>query len=279
MNDSENTNIVKYGEWTDEQIEKESKELATNSDFWKPPTGRTAVRFLPPKLGWPSPFVIQHQHFVRLPNSDKPIVFCCPRLHAKQACAACSKADQLEATGNARDAAVAKNLRPQKRVLANILIAPNDPEATPVVYGFGNTVYNSLKAIKEDGENGGNFLDPMKGFNIVIKRVGSTKDDTRYTVMPSRQESALPNMQVIEIQQDLRRMVRLPTPDQQKRLLAGENPKDVWGDGGGDEPVRAQAAKPSSSSKTKAAPKKAPIDVTATETAEDDLFDDEVDVD
>lgn len=271
------SNIVKYGDWTPEQIEKESKELQTNSDFWKPPVGRTAIRFLPPKIGWPSPFVIQHQHFIRLPGKDKPIVFCCPRLHEKKQCLACAKADQLESSGNGRDAQIAKGLRPQKRILANVVVGhgsgENPEEAGVSIYAFGASVYNSLKAIREDAENGGNFLHPETGFNIVIKRVGTGKDDTRYTIMPSRQATKLANMDWIDMQPDLRKMVRVPTTDQQERLLAGEDPKDVWGDD--------SAAAPKRASSNKGRGKKDDvIDVDAAEsTAEDDLFDDELDLD
>jgi hypothetical protein len=275
-NDKETTAIAKYGDWTPEQMDKESTEMSSGGDFWKVPVGRTTVRFLPPKLGWPSPFVIQHQHFIDLPGVENSIVFACPRLHEKKKCLACEKADKLETSGNARDSKAARKLRPGKRVMANVVINPKDPMSVVSIWGFGKTVYEMLKAIRQDDENGGNFLDPMKGFNIGVTRVGTGKDDTKYTLMPAREQTKLHNMEWLEIQKDLRPLVRIPTVEQQKRLFDGDDPRDVWGEG--DQARRDEAdGRPK-----RVKPAGDVIDVdpgASTPTAEDDLFDDEADLD
>lgn len=266
--------IVQYGEWTPEAMEKESQEISSGGDFWKVPVGRTTVRFLPPKLGWPSPFVIQHQHFIDMPG-QKQVIFCCPRLHEGKTCLACAKADKMETSGNSRDAKIAQRLRPNKRIMANVVVAPSKEGTQKVsVWAFGKQVYEQLKAIREDDTAGGNFLDPIKGFNISVNRKGTGKDDTKYTLMAAREQSKLPNMDWIEVQRDLRKLIRIPTEDQQKRLLDGEDPRDVWGqdsEGGGrrrsrDEDEDVIDVDDDDSSKGK-------------RTAEDDLFDDEVDLD
>ena len=266
------TAIAEYGEWTPEQMDKESKEMGTGGDFWKPPVGRSIVRFLPPRVGWPSPFVIQHQHFIRLPNVEHPIIFSCPKMHEGKVCVPCQKADKLETSGNSRDNKAAKQLRPSKRVLSNMVVDPANAEQPVSVWSFGKTVYDQLKAIKSDDENGGNFLDPVKGFNIVVNRTGTGKDDTKYTVMPARGQSQLANMEWIATQKDLRKMIRIPTVEQQERLFDGEDPRDVWGDKDDDRPARGRKREDEPST----------IDADSTEgkrTAEDDLFDDEVDLD
>ncbi len=263
--------IVQYGDWTEEQMKQDDKEMSSGGDFWKCPTGRTSVRFLPPKLGWPSPFVIQHQHFIRMPGVEKAIVFACPKEHESKKCLACDKADALETSGNSRDAKQSKALRPQRRVMANVIVTPKDPESSVMIWAFGKRVYDALKAIRTDDENGGNFLDPIKGFNISVNRTGQGKDDTVYTLTPAREVTQLLNMDWIEIQSDLRKLIRIPTVDQQKRLFDGEDPRDVWGDKGDsdDEAPRQKKGKD-----------KDVIDVDPdTRTAEDDLFDDEVDLD
>ncbi len=270
----ETTAIATYGEWTPEQMEEESKTMSTGGDFFKVPQGNTNVRFLPPKIGWKSPFVIQHQHFIDMPGLDRPVIFCCPKMHQSQKCLACAKADAMEASGNARDERAARRLRPAKRVMANIVVNPKDPESKVQIYAFGKTVYEQLKAIRENDEGGGNFMDPIKGFTITIKRVGAGKDDTKYTLIAARAITPLANMDWIEVQGDLRRLIRIPTVDQQKRLFDGEDARDVWGDGDGGGSRR--SSKPSDDDDA--------IDADAVEkpsgkTAENDLFDDEVDLD
>jgi hypothetical protein len=179
----------------------------------------------------------------------------------------------MESSGNRRDEKMAKQLRPRKRVMANIIVTPKQAESQVTVWPFGTTVFRQLQAIREDDDSGGNFMDPNKGFNIVVKRVGSGKDDTEYTLLPSRTVGPLANMLWIEQQKDLRRLVRIPTEDQQERLLRGEDPKDVWSDRG-DEDRRTGAVDED------AVVDKAPATAKAAgRTAEDDLFDDEVDLD
>jgi len=273
----ETTAIATYGEWTPEQMEKESKEMASGGDFWKCPVGKTLLRFLPPKIGWPSPFVLQHQHYFDMPGIEKSINFCCPKMHDGKACLACKKADAMEASGNARDEKAARKLRPSRRMLANVVINPKDEVNKPVIWGFGKTVYDQLKAIRENDEGGGNFVDPIKGFDIVVQRVGSGKDDTRYTLIPSRSITPIASMDWIDMQADLRKLIRVPTVEQQKRLFDGEDPRDVWSDGKVDRAHGSQRRKDDAGEDDVDA-----IDVDSTEkpkTAEDDLFDDEVDLD
>jgi hypothetical protein len=270
---AQTTAIATYGDWTPEQMEEEAKEMGGGGAWWKPPVGTTVVRLLPPKIGWKSPFVIQHQHFIRMPGVDGAVIFCCPKMHESKTCLACAKSEQLEASGNARSERAARDLRPQKRMMTNIVVNPKDAQSKVQVWAFGRTVYDQLKAIRENDEGGGNFIDPISGFNLGVKRVGTGKDDTKYTIIPSRTASGLVNMEWIDVQTDLRRMIRIPTTEQQARLLEGEDPRDVWSDDASDakEGRRAASAKQAGDV----------VDATTVETrtAEDDLFEDEVDLD
>lgn len=266
-NEEESTALVQYGEWTPEQMEKESAEMISGGDFWKPPVGKSLVRFLPPKVGWPSPFVVRHQHFIEIPGVGK-VVYTCPKMHVAQKCLSCGKADQLETTGNRKDSKIAETLRPKRSVMANVVVGKEPPpETPPVIWGFGKTVFDAIKLIRQDEEDGGNFLDPVKGFPLIVTRTGQMLD-TKYTVGAARQRACqLANMEWIDIQTDLRKMVRIPTVDQQKRLLAGEDPRDVWAEDTGPGEGR-----PAAKAKT--------VDVTPKgRTAEDDLYDSDVDVD
>lgn len=277
----ETTAIVTYGDWTPEQMEKDAADMSGGGDFWKPPVGKTAVRFLPPKIGWPSPFVIQHQHFFELPGVERKIIFSCPKMHEGKPCLACKKADQLEGSGNSRDERASKKLRPSRRTLANVIVTPKDPNSKVVVWGFGTTVFNQIKAIRESEEGGGNFLDPKNGFNLIVQRVGTGKDDTKYTMIPARNTTPLANMEWIEAQSDLRRLIRIPTIEQQKRLIDGEDPRDVWGDGKTDGAHGAGRRRDDAQDDDDLDEDVIDVDSkeTSKRTAEDDLFDDEVDLD
>jgi len=271
----EETSLVKYGEWSMDQVDEDAKEMASGSgDFLKLETGKNRIRFLPPKMGWKTPFVIQHQHFIKMPGLERAIIFSCPKMHEGKRCLACEKATQMENAGNARDGKFAKELKPKKRMMANVIAEPDDSEAAIKILGFGVQIFNQLKAIREDGEAGGNFMDPVNGFVININRVGQ-KLDTEYTCIPVRQQTPLANMDWIEQQGDLRKLIRIPTVDQQKRLFDGEDAKDVWAEpkGGDEDEPAPRSSKPASS-------KKDVIDVKpGKRTAEDDMFDDEVELD
>lgn len=262
----ETTAIATYGEWTPEAMERESREMASGGEYWKPEVGRNIVRFLPPRVGQQSPFVVNHQHFVRMPGVDKPIVFSCPRMHEQKRCLVCSKADQLEASGSQRDAAAARDLRPSRRMFANIVVNPSEAGAKISLWGFGKTVYDQLRAIKEDDENGGDFLNPKTGFDISVRRKGTGKTDTEYHLQAARQSTPLANPDWLSALPDLRKLIKVPTEEQQRRLLDGEDPKDVWADS--ERKPRREAAMSGDV-----------IDVDpGGRTAEDDLFDDEVEV-
>ncbi len=279
-NEEEETALATYGEWTHEQMEKESSEMSTGGDFWKAPVGNTTVRLLPPKLGWKSPFTIQHQHFVPVPGAANKIIFSCPRMHLQQKCLVCLKADQLEESGNSKDVRMAKELRPNKRMLANAVVnVTKEGGGKLVVWTFGKTVYDQMRAIRESEEGGGNFLDPIKGFNLVVNRVGSGRDDTEYKVIPARNATRLGNMEWIEMQEDLSKLVRIPTVEQQKRLLDGEDPRDVWGDPKVDRAHGSLRKRDDASDIDTSAIDAASTDKKKSPTAEDDLFDNDLDLD
>lgn len=267
------TAITSYGDWSPEQMEEESREMAGSGVYWKVPDGRSVVRVLPQKAEWgKSPFLIQHQHFITLPGIPHKIVFCCPKQHEAKTCLACSKAAQLESSSNARDRRAADGLKPNKRVMANVVVNPKDARSSVQVWTFGKQVYDQLRAIRENPDAGGNFLDPHRGFNLSVRRTGVDLS-TKYAISAARESTPLANMEWLEIQTDLRRLVRIPSVQQQERLFDGEDPRDVWGSDDDD-------ARPAPS-QTRRATRDDVIDTQADErnTAEDDLFDDEVDVD
>lgn len=227
------TDLVKWGNYSLETAEEEQKDLdrSKGADFFKPPIGRSVVRFLPPKPGVQKPFRVVYQHYLR-PAGGSPIVFTCPRMEAKKHCPICDEADRFKRSGNQADRERAYELFPSRRVFANI-IDRKDPEAGPKVFAFGKTIHEALIAIRKDEDAGGDFTNPEDGFDIVIEREGSGQTDTKYKVLPSRKQSPLGDMSWIEQQHDLERLAQIRTAEEMSKALLGEDadekpaPKDV----------------------------------------------------
>lgn len=216
------SNLTKYGDFSIEDAEAAEEELSKlgSADYFKPAAGKNVVRFLPGRTPGDKPFVVVQQHFVNLPGG-KQVSFVCPRVHAKRPCPACSKSDKLRASGNPNDAQAAKELFPGTRVYSAIVDRKN-PEGGVVIYPFGKKVYEQLLAIRKNEEGGGNFCDPgPMGFDIVIERKGTTKNDTEYKVLPARKESPLGDETWLEQVPDLKRYAIVDTEEELQRKLGG----------------------------------------------------------
>lgn len=215
--------IVNYGAYEVEAADAEHEDLSRGGgNFMKLDTGRNVVRFLPPPAGRNTPFVTVFQHFLNLPGFAEPIIFNCPRLMARKGCPACQKGEKLKSTGNQKDADAARDFWASRRVFANV-IDRNDEDAGPKILGFGKLIHEALVAIRRDEDAGGDFTDPVDGFDIVIERTGTTKTDTRYTVRPARKSSELGNLEWIETQPDLRYLAKVPTLEEIKAMVSPQD--------------------------------------------------------
>lgn len=185
-------NLVKYGEYTPEAAQQEEKDSksAGGAGFVKLQPGKNVVRILPPAQGRTSPFRVIYQHYLRVAGAEGPVVFVCPRQEAKRPCPVCKEADRLKRSGNPADRDRAGELFPSRRVFANA-VDRSDPEGGVKVLVVGKTVHESLIAIRKDADAGGDFTHPTKGFDIIIERTGTGKQDTRYTVRPARNSTPL----------------------------------------------------------------------------------------
>lgn len=211
-------------------------------EFLKLAVGKNVVRFLPPTGGAKTCFVVVHEHYIDVPGAKGPVVSACPRMMAKQPCVVCSRCAELNASGNPADRDASYRMRAQKRIYSNV-IDRKRPEMGPVVLGYGKQIFDQLMGILEDEDAGGDFTNPTEGgCDIVIERVGTSKDDTKYTVRCSRKNSPLGDMAWIAQQQDILAKVgsAKATEDLQKYLrgegkAAGGLPpgKGARGFGGG----------------------------------------------
>lgn len=232
------SNLVKHGSYEMEEAEKEEAELGKGkTEFLKLEQGRNVIRFLPPAAGKKSPFRVIYQHYVDVPGATGPVVFTCPRMESKQQCPSCAQADKFRKSGNPVDRERAFEMLPSRRVMANV-IDRKDPEAGPKVLGFGKKIHEALIALRKDADAGGDFTDPMNGFDIIIERTGAGRTDTKYAVLGARKLSPLGNDEWIEQQHDLDAFARVRALDEIEAALRGEETS------GRGERGRQQAAAP-----------------------------------
>ncbi len=185
--------LVKWGSYEVDAANKERDETKSDSTFMKLKVGKNVVRILPPRAGQNSPFKIVRQHFIRMPGNDSPAVFACPRSadeDMKDRCPACEQAAKLRGTGVRVDRDRAWELMPKLRVFANVIDRSSE-ESGPQVLGFGKMIFEELVNLREDEDAGGDYTHPTKGFDIIIQRQGTGKNDTSYSVRMARHASAI----------------------------------------------------------------------------------------
>lgn len=242
---SEGSNIVKWGDYNLDEAEKELEDLEKSggAEFMKLGVGKNIVRFLPPALGKKSPFRVIHEHFIKRPHGD--VRFTCPRMEVKKPCIVCAKADKLKATGQDSDFELAKDLFPKRRVYANVIDRAH-PDSGPKVLAFGKMIHEDLIKLRKNEDWGGDFTHPETGFDVVIERKGSGKNDTEYTVSP-RKQTKLENFDWIQMQHDLERYAKVLTEEQIREKLAGKQEdgtaKPATKDAGGNRRAEPAVAK------------------------------------
>lgn len=214
--------IEKYGKWDASAVVEEQKFLdeGDGGEFMKLAVGRNVVRFLPPPPGARSPFLVVYQHYVEVPGVQKPVVFACPRVMLKKPCPACQKAAELRRTGNPADYDFAAKLMPRRRVFAEV-INRAEPERGVQVLAFGKLIHEELRKLRDENEGGGDYTDPVNGFDIIIHRTGTGKNDTEYSVKAVRTNSPLGNDEWLEMRPGLDRFGVVKSAEQIMELLSG----------------------------------------------------------
>jgi len=203
------SNLVKYQPYTEEDATQEGSDLdRTAANFMKLGEGRSVIRILPALAGKgygpnkSSPFRTVFTHFLRKPGEKGALSSACPNKEGNQHCVACDTANKLKSSGNKADQNLAYEFFAKRRVYISV-INREEPEKGVQVLGVGKTVHEALVKIRNDADAGGDFTDPINGFDIIIERKGTGMTDTEYTVMPARKQSPLGNMDWIDEQPDL----------------------------------------------------------------------------
>lgn len=224
---------LKYNDYEMEvaQGELEESEASGGANFLKVKPGKNYLRILPPVAGARSPFRVTYQHYINMPGvNGKSKSVICARLEAKKRCLVCEKVDELRQSQAQADQRAASDLFARRRVFANV-IDRNDEEHGPKIWAFGKTVHEQLLALRTDEKGGGNYAHPEDGFDIIVERKGTGKNDTEYTVRGDRNSSPLgPSEEVmqewIDTQHNLNTLVRLTGEEEVAGILDGEEAEE-----------------------------------------------------
>lgn len=227
-------NIKRYGGWSADAAAKDEERAASlaGNVFLDLQPGENVVRFIPPKPGNDSPFRVTAMHYVdAIPGLQKMLVFACPRAELKQPCPVCAEVERLNRTGNPIDKDRAYRISAGLRVYANV-IDRNHPDVGPRILGFGVSIWNQLKSIRNSPRLGGDFTDPgPKGFDIVIVKDGE-KMSTKYHVSAARDCGPLAATdaeidEIIEASHDLEAQVNPVIPEELLRFWGEANLRSV----------------------------------------------------
>lgn len=221
--------LVRFGTFTDDGLNASSQEAdaLSGSNYVSLDVGDTALRFMPPPEGKNSPFRITAIHYVKSPSDpEKSLVFACPRVELKAPCAVCARAQQLSKEPNPVVRQEAKDLECKMRILANVMNRSN-PSAGVRILGFGKSIFDQLKSLRRNPRLGGDYTNPLSdGFDVVITRTGTGKNDTKYIVSADRNTSPLAAtveemQELIDNQHDLDAEVVAVVPEQLVAAFGG----------------------------------------------------------
>lgn len=228
---SKGSSLVKYGDFSQEEAEEDAKDIDNSKGsktFVKLRPGKTTLRFLPPLPGkkWKR---VTYVHYVDVPGAGR-VNFVCPRLEAKQFCIVCKQEQKLLASGKKLDERKARKIRPKRRCFANVIDRAREEDG-PKVLGFGTTIEEALTEMRKDEDIGGNFVDPVKGFDVCIIRKGTGENDTEYKVIGANKFKIVPlhkstktMNEWITSQRNLEKYAAVLNADEIEALLRGEKP-------------------------------------------------------
>lgn len=164
------TNVLDaFGTFDKDAVDKTEEQMGSKSEWIKFPKGKTViVRLMPPLVGEELPWVLIHQHFIKVPGG-KAITFNCPMKMLNRRCPACEKEARLKGTGNPADEALASEFRAGFRAIARGIDRAS-PELGVRPVGFGSTVLNRLNHFRKKLNK--DFTHPQSGTDVAIEFLG-----------------------------------------------------------------------------------------------------------
>lgn len=205
------SNLKKFTPYTPEMADKERKALKRGNGF-KFPEGKNQIRVFPGTDGR-GPFMITKRHWVSVDADQRRPITC-----MGPGCLLCMKSAELSRAGDEQGA---KEFS-ARETYACILVDRNNEDAGPQLAELSWSIYDRLNSFVEQY---GDFTDPESGYDITVKRVGTGKTDTRYTVDPvmkPKRKLAKDDAQLdawLESSPALEDSVPLGTPDIIRKLV------------------------------------------------------------
>lgn len=154
--------------------------------FWKPPVGKTLVRFVPSKFNPENPFRELYFHY----GIGKRTIISPTNFGEKDPIIEFAK--ELRKTKEPENWKLAKKLEPKMRVFAPVIVRGEEDKGVRL-WEFGKEIYQSLLSLAAD-EDIGDFTDIMEGRDMKVETVGPETTGTEYNksrIMPALKVSTL----------------------------------------------------------------------------------------
>lgn len=209
-------NLFEYEEYTEEQADAEIADMQSAS-FFKFEVGQTLLR-VPPSRKGERLIQVTYNHY--LEGDEDSVSVNCPRMMTikapnRERCPICEVVRSLDKSGAKADQELAKTIAVRRRVFMNAIIKGQEEKGVQIV-PFGKVIHEQIAEMRRDNVAGGNFSDPFDGFEIWVRRKGTGKKSTRYTVgrMPERgplAESEEEMAKIVNEQPNLSPLARWPS--------------------------------------------------------------------
>ena len=200
---------------TKEDIQRELRRLQPQRrDIAKLKGGDSTFRIVPPREGWRFHEVI-HYHWGVGPRRRGTRC----RDDFDEACFLCEKVDELSKSPDPDDQAEAKDMQQTIRCLLHVIMLDEVDKGVQVI-SLPISVVATLVSYLGDPELQ-DFLDPERGRNVKIRKIGEGKG-TRYSApILSPRTSPIPYKDWRRELKDLREMFGRPSYEAQRRLYEG----------------------------------------------------------
>lgn len=183
------SNLVAWGTYDADAVTRELQEFDRGKvEFFKPSSGKNVIRILPAPEGKRSPYKVVHQHYVQTPERPNGVGFVCPAFASRAFCPACKLSNELLSTGNQADRQRAYQLKAKARVFV-VVIDRAHPERGPQPFAYGKQIKEALEDFRRNLDV--DVTHPEQGYDIVLIRDGSGKNDTEYRVHLSKSPSPI----------------------------------------------------------------------------------------
>lgn len=184
----ENEKKSRHGKTDMEAVKRIMSQISSGSQWFKANVGRNEIRVLPSNREDGLPFFSSILHHGFRDETGGKRAYPCLGAAFKKPCPVCKVITFYENDGDSDVDSIITTLAPKRTYLMNII----DVTGGDVVKIYSATPSVAKKIIGAFSEEDyGDITDPEKGFNLIVKREGTGKTDTRYDVLFRRESSVI----------------------------------------------------------------------------------------